>query len=428
MSELVAGAPSKSRTWFGHPPGLTVIFLTQMWEIFSFYGMRALLVYYMTKQLLLGQEQASLVYGLYTAFVYFTPILGGPLADRWLGRRKAVIIGGSIMALGHFMMASEDLLYAALATIALGNGLFLPNLPSQILGLYRPDDPRRGSAFNIYYVGINLGGFLSPLVCGYLGETYGWHYGFTAAGVGMAAGLAVYIVGGRHLPPELPRQVTAPSVRQDRRQTLTLLLGVAFAIVVFRVAYEQTGNTVALWADAGVDRALYDGGWLVPMTWFQSLNPLLVIVLTPFLVAQWTAAARGGREPAPLIKMATGAAIVAVAFVMAAALNAYAGPTKISWLWLAGFFVVLTVGELFILPVGMALFGRLAPPRAAGTTIATWFLASFAGNLLAGVFGTLWDKIGHAPFFLLAAVAAALASSFFVLLNRHEQRLGEVGQ
>ena len=162
-------------TWFGQPRGLTILFLTEMWEQFSYYGMRALLVYYMTKQLAVGQEKASFIYGIYTAVAYFTPIFGGMIADRWLGKRRAVIIGGSIMAAGHFMMTFEPLFYAALATIAIGNGLFLPSLPSQINDLYRADDPRRGWAYNVYYVGINIGGFLAPLVCGTLGEFYGWH-------------------------------------------------------------------------------------------------------------------------------------------------------------------------------------------------------------------------------------------------------------
>ena len=177
-----------------------------MWEIFSYYGMRTLLVYYMTKQLLFAQEKASLIYGTYTALAYFTPILGGAISDRWLGKRRAVIIGGSVMALGHFMMAFEPLFFVALATIALGNGLFLPSLPSQINDLYRADDPRRGRAYNVYYVGINVGGFMAPLICGTLGELYGWHYGFGAAGVGMLLGLIIYVVRRRdYLPPEIPR-------------------------------------------------------------------------------------------------------------------------------------------------------------------------------------------------------------------------------
>ena len=194
-----------SQTWFGQPRGLTILFLTEMWEQFSYYGMRALLVYYMTKQLMIGQEKSSFIYGTYVALAYFTPIFGGLIADRWLGKRRAVIIGGSIMAAGHFMMTFEPLFYAALATIALGNGLFLPSLPSQIDGLYRPEDPRRGWAYNVYYVGINIGGFLAPLVCGTLGEFYGWHWGFGAAGIGMLAGLAIYIAGASIYLPSFAR-------------------------------------------------------------------------------------------------------------------------------------------------------------------------------------------------------------------------------
>ena len=190
------------RTWFGQPRGLTILFLTNMWEQFSYFGMRALLVYYMTTTLLFEQEKASSIYGFYTAFAYFTPIIGGTIADRWLGKRRAVIIGATVMAAGHFMMAFEPAFYVALATIALGNGLFLPTLPSQINDLYHADDPRRPWAYNVYYVGVNVGAFLAPLVCGILGETYGWHYGFGAAGVGMLTGLFIYLWGQRHLPAE----------------------------------------------------------------------------------------------------------------------------------------------------------------------------------------------------------------------------------
>ena len=203
MSDTVAAAPPQP-TWFGQPKGLTILFLTQMWEQFSYYGMRALLVYYMTRELLLGQEKSSLIYGAYTATAYFTPIFGGIIADRWLGKRRAVIVGAATMAAGHFMMSFDALFYVALATIALGNGLYLPSLPSQINDLYAANDPRRARAYNIYYVGINLGGFLAPLVCGTLGEIYGWHVGFAAAGVGMLAGLAIYLLGGAYLPHRDP--------------------------------------------------------------------------------------------------------------------------------------------------------------------------------------------------------------------------------
>ena len=209
--------------WFGQPRGLTILFLTNMWEQFSYFGMRALLVYYMTTTMLFGQEKASSIYGFYTAFAYFTPIIGGTIADRWLGKHRAVIIGASIMALGHFMMAFEPAFYVALATIALGNGLFLPTLPSQVNDLYRAGDPRRSWAYNIYYVGVNVGGVLGMLICGFLGETIGWHWGFGAAGIGMLLGLVVYVAGGKYLPEQGRVQRSAVKAQAVRNGKATVL-------------------------------------------------------------------------------------------------------------------------------------------------------------------------------------------------------------
>lgn len=408
------------KTWFGQPRGLTILFLTNMWELFSYYGMRTLLVYYMTKQLLFAQEKASFIYGAYTAMAYFTPILGGAIADRWLGKRNAVIIGGSIMAFGHFVMAFEPTFYIALATIALGNGLFLPSLPSQINDLYAADDPRRGRAYNIYYVGLNIGGFMAPLVCGTLGELYGWHYGFGAAGIGMFIGLLIYVFGRRYLPPEpargVARVVDAQEARGNHRKVWLLLLGVGIAATIFRGAYEQVGNTLPLLIDTGVDRVV--AGFTIPMTWFQSLNPLLVISMTPLLLLHWRRRAEAGHETAPALRMAIGALIVAGAYVLLAAVTAVAGDTRIGWLWLVAFFVILTLGELYILPTGLGLFARLAPPRLGATTVASWFLAIFSGSLLAGLVGTLWSKASHSGFFLLLAGLAVVAAALLWRLDR----------
>lgn len=408
------------KTWFGQPRGLTILFLTQMWELFSYYGMRTLLVYYMTKQLLFAQDKASFIYGTYTAMAYFTPILGGAIADRWLGKRNAVVIGGSIMAIGHFVMAFEPMFYLALATIALGNGLFLPSLPSQINDLYAADDPRRGRAYNVYYVGLNVGGLLAPLVCGTLGELYGWHYGFGAAGVGMFLGLVIYLAGRRYLPPEPPRVVqavaTAPEARRSHRRLWWMLLGVGIAATIFRGAYEQIGNTLPLWIDTGVDRAWL--GFTIPMTWFQSLNPLLVISMTPLLLMAWRRRADAGRETSPVMRMAIGALVVAAAYVLLAAVTAIAGETRVGWIWVVVFFVVLTFGELYILPTGLGLFAKLAPLRLGATTVASWFLAIFSGSLLAGVVGTLWSKASHPAFFLLLAGLAVAAAALLWRLDR----------
>src|ERR1700734_1883020 len=370
------------RTWFGQPRGLTILFLTEMWEFFSYYGMRALLVYYMTKQLLIGQERASLIYGTYVAMAYYTPIFGGLIADRWLGKRRSVIIGGGIMAGGHFMMTFEPLFYLALATIALGNGLFLPSLPSQIDGLYRPDDPRRGWAYNVYYVGINIGGFLAPLICGTLGEFYGWHWGFGAAGVGMLAGLMVCVLGVNYLPePAASRQATPVVPKRapgSYRSTFLLLGGVVLAVTVFRGVYEQIGNTVALWADSGIDRTA--AGMTIPMTWFQSLNPLLVFVMTPALLAVWRRRAGAGYEQSSLQKMTIGALLVAAAYLLLAVVAFEAGTSRADWLWLALFFVVFPLGALYILPPGLGLFARLAPIGFGATTMGVWFFAIFIGS------------------------------------------------
>jgi len=409
--------------WFGQPRGLTILFLTEMWEQFSYYGMRALLVYYMTKQLLIGQQMSSLIYGTYTSLAFFTPIIGGIISDRWLGKRRAVILGGSTMALGHFMMTFEPLFYPALATIALGNGLFLPSLPSQINDLYKPDDPRRGWAYNVYYVGINVGGFLAPLVCGWLGETYGWHWGFGAAGVGMLLGLVVYVAGGKYLPEQgriLRKAVQAAPIR-NAKATVLLLLGVGLAVTIFRGAYEQVGNTVALFADAGIDRVT--SLMTIPMTWFQALNPLFVILMTPALLAWYSRRARAGRDASSMQKMATGALTVAASYLILALAATVAGSGQASWLWLLAYFVVYTIGELFILPTGLGLFARLAPPSLGATTVAAWFLAIFTGSMSAGVVGTLWSRVSHPVFFVLLAAIASVAAALLLALDRETRRI-----
>jgi POT family proton-dependent oligopeptide transporter len=426
MSAIATSWPGKN--WFGHPRGLTVLFLTEMWEMFSFFGMRAILVYYMTKHLDMSQEYASLVYGAYAAFVYFTPVFGGVIADRWLGKGRAVVIGGATMALGHFMMSSEALFYPALCMIALGNGLFLPSLASQIEGLYRDGDTRSKSAYNIYYVGINLGAFLAPFVCGTLGEAYGWHYGFAAAGLGMLLSLVIYLAGRRYLPTEPVRGPAARAARppMDRaaRDRFALLIGIAAIVVIFRGAYEQVGNTIALWADTGINRQL-TSGWAIPMTWFIAIDSLVVFTFTPVLVARWARLAKRGIETPLLGRMAFGAAVVAASYV---ALGLVAGwheahGTRASWVWLAGWFVLFSLGELYILPTGLALFGRMAPEGFRATSIATWFFAGFFGNLLAGGLGTLWSQLAHGWFFVLIGGVSALSA---VLLYIVSLRVGDV--
>jgi proton-dependent oligopeptide transporter, POT family len=418
--------------WFGQPRGLTILFLTEMWDQFSFYGMRALLVLYMTKHLMMPQSKASWVYGVYAAFVYLTPMFGGIVSDRWLTRRTAIITGGLVMAAGHFMMAFEPLLLWALATIAIGNGLFLPSLPSQIDGLYAPNDPRRKSAYNVYYVGVNVGAFLAPMVIGTIGEVLGFHWGFAAAGVGMIVALITYVAGSGYLPPESSHQTGSAAdptkwsqeTRQALRERAVPLLTVMAAVVVFRGAYEQLGNTIPIWLDQTVNRNITPT-FSIPVTWFQSLNPLLVFVFSPYLVMRWTAEADRNREPATVLKMVVGVVLVALAYLLIAVATAWARlhAQPVGWGWAAAFIAIMTAGELFILPVGLGLFARLAPSGLTATVVATWFFAGFAGNLLAGWLGTLWNWMSHGLFLALIGGVALLSAGCLTILSGSVTRL-----
>lgn len=424
---MVASAASRAAAvrggnWFGHPRGLTILFLTEMWSEFSFFGMRTMLVYYMTQQLQISQRHSSLIYGAYLGFAYFTPLIGGILSDRWLGRRRAVLLGGGLMTVGHFLMAFEATFYPALVLIGFGNGIMLPSLSSQINRLYDDSDPRKASAYNIYYVGINVGGFLAPFACGTVGELFGWQWGFTLAGVGMLAGLVIYIMGAPLLPPEQgePARASQPSddgnSQKLDRSTVLMLAAIVMLVIIYRSAYEQVGNTVALWADHGVNRVV--GDWTIPMTWFQALNPLGIFLFTPIIVARWTRRARKGNDRTAVAKMAIGAVILASSYLMLSAVSLYATHTgtRASWLWLALFFFAFTVGELFILPVGLGLFGRIAPERYAASMIAAWFAAACFGNLGAGVLGTLWSAMLPWQFFIVVAAVAGVAGGLLLAL------------
>ena len=438
------------RDLFGHPRGLTYLFATEMWEHFSFYGMRALLVLYMVKYLLqpahsgvvlgyaplkaglegvfgpLGvQPLASQIYGLYTGLVYLTPVFGGLLADRVLGQRRTVILGAALMAAGHFMMAFEPLFLLALTTLILGSGAFKPNISTQVGGLYAPGDPRRDRAYSIFYVGINVGAFFSPLVCGTLGEMFGWHYGFAAAGVGMTIGLAIYLYASPALPPDELHKARAgkrentPLSHDDRRAILALIL-LCIPVTLFWATYEQQGNTIVLWADAHTDRLVDLGlvGFAIPVTWFLALNPFLIFAFTPLVIGLWARQARRGREPSTVTKMALGCFALALAYLVLVAAAMIAGPgAKASWLWLAGYFIVLTVGELYLSPIGLSLVSKVAPVRMISLLMGVWLLTSFVGDFLAGWLGSLWSGMDKASFFLLMAAIAAVAGAVIAAFN-----------
>ena len=440
-ASLPTAESAASADLFGHPRGLTFLFTTEMWERFSYYGMRALLVLYMLKYLLLPehavgvaglapfrstleavfgplapQQFASQVYGMYTGLVYLTPIFGGLLADRMLGQRRTVILGASLMAIGHFLMAFEHLFLLALLVLIIGNGAFKPNISTQVGHLYASGDRRRDRAFSIFYVGINLGGFLAPLVCGTLGETLGWQFGFTAAGVGMTIGLVVYLLAAPSLPPDAfaRRKMTNIPMRRDEWLSIFAILALMLPVSLYWATYEQQGNTIALWADQFTDRHIFS--FEIPVTWFQSFNPFMIFALTPVVVALWRR--QGANEPSTTAKMAIGCTLNATAYLLMALVAWNAGGSQASWLWLFGFFVIITTGELYLSPVSLSLVSKVAPARLLSMMMGVWLSTSFLGGFLAGYLGTFWSSMTKPAFFLMLAIVSAIAAAAIALLIR----------
>jgi POT family proton-dependent oligopeptide transporter len=426
---------------FGHPRGLTFLFTTEMWERFSYYGMRSLLTLYMTKYLLLPdhagnvagllavrhalesalgpldvQPLSSQIWGLYTGLVYFTPIFGGLLADRVLGQRRTVIVGAILMAIGHFMMAIEQLFLVALLTLIIGSGCFKPNISTQVGGLYAPGDHRRDRAYSIFYVGINIGAFLAPLICGTLGQEVGWHYGFAAAGVGMCIGLVIYLSALPLLPQdELHKAKAAPRehgpITREQWRAVVALLVLFVPNTLFWATYEQMGNTTILWIDGTIDRTIDLFGWTaqIPSTWFLAFNPFMIFAFTPFVVALWARQATRRTEPSTITKMALGCGGVVATNLVYAFAAFHAGSGRPSWLWLLAGIAVTTVGELYLSPVGLSLVTKVAPPRMLSMMMGLWLAANFTGGFLAGYIGGYWSLLPKPEFFLMVAAIAALA-------------------
>jgi proton-dependent oligopeptide transporter, POT family len=445
VSSIAADRTASRPEIFGHPKGLTFLFTTEMWERFSYYGMRSLLVLYMTKYLLLPahsgdvigllafkrmletvfgpldvQPLSSQIWGFYTGLVYFTPIFGGLLADRVLGQRRTVVIGAVLMAIGHFMMAVEQLFLLALVFLILGSGCFKPNISTQVGGLYAPGDHRRDRAYSIFYVGINVGAFLAPLVCGTLGERAGWQYGFAAAGVGMCIGLCIYLYALPLLPPDELQKARAAQGRsnverrpldRDEWRAIIALLVLFVPNTLFWATYEQMGNTTILWIDANVDRTVDLFGWIVqiPTTTFLAFNPFMIFAFTPFVVTLWARQTARGTEPSTVTKMALGCFGVTAANLVKAFAAFHAGNGQASWLWVLGSIAIITVGELYLSPVGLSLVTKVAPVRILSMMMGVWLATSFTGGFLAGWLGSFWSAMAKPDFFLMIAAIAALA-------------------
>jgi proton-dependent oligopeptide transporter, POT family len=331
-----------------------------------------------------------------------------------------------MMAIGHFMMAFEPLLLFALLFLILGKCAFKTNMSSQVGDLYPPGDPRRDRAYSIFYVGINIGAALAPLVCGTLGERVGWHYGFGAAGVDMLIGLATYLAGSPHLPPDpLPiREAKSaadhnPLDRDEWRAIIALLI-LFIPTSLFWAAYEQQGNTIALWANDDTDRTINLLFFTaeIPTTWFQAFNPFMIFAFTPLVVSLWSWQARRGREPSTVIKMALGCAGCGAAYLIMAGAAFSAGPGKASWLWLFAFFVVITTAELYLSPLGLSLVSKVAPIRHLSMMMGVWLATSFIGNFLARYLGSFWGSMAKPNFFLMIAAVAIAAGAVIFAFDR----------
>jgi len=438
------------RTFFGHPIGLAYLCFTEAWERFSFSGMQTMLVLYMVGALLKpghiehvegmvtfrhvlgvvygplqGQPLSSVIFGLYTGLVFFTPVFGGLLGDRVFGQRRVVIAGAVLMAIGHFLMAFEASFLLALLLLIIGSGCLKGNISTQVSSLYGSDaeDSRRASGFQIFSAGINSGIILAPLVCGTLGEVYGWDYGFGAAGVGMLVGLLIYLAGQRHLPPD--QMVTArekmPVAPLDRR-LLEVLAGVFILTTCFLILGGQLGNVYGLWLHSSVDRKCF--GIIIPVTWFQSLTPLFTVCITPLVLRMWRHQASSSREPGLMTKMCVGLFIGSGALLWLAILAYFAGPFQpVFWMLLIPTHILICISYLLVWPVGLALFSSVAPTGAKGMFIGIFFLSSFVASNIVGWTGAFYQTMPAASFWFMQAAIGSCGGLLALIFRGRWSRL-----
>ena len=489
---------------FGHPRGLALLFAVEMWERFSYYGMRALLVLYLVNALGWTDGNAARLYGTYTSLVWLTPIIGGYIADRILGTRRSMIIGALIITIGHFLLALQTMptFYLGLACVIIGTGFFKPNVSTQVGQLYPPGDPRRDAGFTIFYMGINLGATIAPIVCGYLGERIGWHYGFGAAGVGMLLGLLAYLkfraqlLPGIGLPPT-PEMRAARAVeesagpnnvrlgaigagagalvtwlaagantnlaawitgggwvqlilgicvgaalsisvlgtRGEERKRVVAVFIVTFFVIFFWTAFEQAGSSMNLFADRYTDRSV--GSFNVPASWFQSVNAFFIILCAPLVAWTWRVLQARNREPSTALKMVIGLVLVGLGFVFmvigargadacAARVGAEAARQQCnvaSPMWLVAAYLMHSLGELSVSPVGLSYVTKVAPVRLVSMLMGVFFLSNAVANYLGGILAAQTENIAkQSTFFTIPIVtswgAALLMLALVPLLKR----------
>jgi proton-dependent oligopeptide transporter, POT family len=458
-----------------NPRSLSTLFFTEMWERFSYYGMRALLVLYLVNSLNYSESEALHIYAVYTGLVYLTPLIGGYLADRFLGTQKSIFIGGLTMMIGHFLMAFPDYLYLAIGMLIIGNGYFKPNISSLLGKLYKSNDVRRDSGFSIFYVGINVGAFLSPLIVGYVGETINWHYGFAIAGFGMLAGLIQFYYGQNKIIKEDTTQQSRKLKSADwglitiisliniplillilevnevinnyffeillalvtfisfhlltrKKQLLTakedlkkiVYIGVlSIFVIFFWVGFEQAGGSLTLFANNSVDRNFL--GFIIPASFFQSINPLIIILIGPMIANFWLRVDRSKSSINTPQKMGLGLLLLAGGFFLITLVN-NSSDSAISLWWLVGVYFLHTLGELCLSPIGLSMVSKVSPKKIASLMMGFWFLSSAVANFMAGKLPGILQS-NNLDLFTFLTVTSLVAGLLLLLISTFMEKL-----
>ncbi|MFH7817713.1 peptide MFS transporter [Neobacillus thermocopriae] len=434
-----------------HPPGLYLLFLTEMWERFSYYGMRAILILYLTKSLVSGglgmkESTALMLYGFFTGAVYFTPLIGGYLSDRFLGQRLAVTIGGITMALGNLVLFAHQsftAVYIGLGLLIIGNGFFKPNISTIVGELYGPKDKRRDAAFTIFYMGINTGAFFAPLVIGAITDKwfavqangvieYGYKYGFLASAIGMVIGQILFnALGNRFLGDIGKKPVGKPNVsntgavekqkmtKVEKNRTTVIFILAAF-VVFFWAGFEQAGGALSIYTDKFIDRTVF--GWEVPTSWFQSINPLYIVIFAPIVSMLWVKLSNSKRgDLAVPTKMGLGMIMLGLGFIVLLFAIMQTGSDETNITVKANIlFIVLTyffhtIGELFLNPVGLSFVSKYAPVKFSSLLMAVWMASSFVANIIAGQLGALTESMGY--FEVFSVIGASVIVLGLILLS-----------
>ena len=438
-----ASTQAKEATWFGHPRGIATLFFTEMWERFSYYGMRAFLIFYMTDTARggLGFEvgRAGRIYGLYTGSVWLATIGGGIVADWLLGQYRSVFLGALLITAGHFSLAFHDLpfFYAGLILIVIGTGLLKPNVSTMVGSLYAPGDPRRDAGFSIFYMGINLGAAIGPIIAGYLAQKVNWHIGFACAGIGMAFGLIQYSLGRKYLRAGIERLEQQPKPKAEAAATSSSgftsvewkRLAAVFVFFLFAslfwAGYEQAGSTLNLFADRYTRLSVF--GYSFPSSWFQSVPAIFVITLAP--VFAWLWVRLGPKEPTSPVKFTIALILVGLSYLLLVPGSAIAQNSgiRVSPLWLVGVYFLQVTGELCLNPVGMSMVTKLAPHRLVGMMMGVWFLAIAVGDFIAGYLVGFFKTLPLIKLFgAVALVEIAAAFLLFLLIKPLKRLMGGV--